>query len=83
MPSWRVSPFVTPYRDPCWPEKPLRPRLRRYTPVRVVPAQCSLLLTLTVYLLVVAVYIEHPLVLAVRLGLRMPSGCGRLLHDGP
>ncbi len=74
---------TSPYREPCWPNRPARPKLRRFSAARAIPAQCSLLLTATVYLLLAALYVEHPLVLALRMGLRMPDGCGCLVREGP
>jgi len=67
--------LVQPYRDPCWPKNPRRPRLRRFRPVRTIHAQSSLLLTVTVYLLILAIYPLHLLTLAMARGPLTPRVC--------
>jgi hypothetical protein len=72
---------LAPYRDPSWPVRRPRARPRRFHPARTLDARLGFLFGLTVYLLLAGT-VEHVLVIALRMGLRMPSGCGCLI-GGP
>jgi hypothetical protein len=74
---------MTPYRVPSWPFRKPWPKPRRHHPVRAISLPACLLLTVTTYLLISALFVLHPLTLAMSMGLRMPDGCGCLFQHVP
>jgi hypothetical protein len=62
-----------PYRVPCPPDAPPRPRLRRFKAVRTIDPSLSYLLSASSFLLV-AMWVAQVGTVAIRAGFRMPSG---------